>query len=136
MADWKVRPPLIPWSNPYPVHPVYPCSIPHLGNLRLHSQLAEDLPQGLVRLLSLFFNRIQVRYDFRQRTVGLGFTREYVTAGRDVVVVFLQLRMIDDAAEFFLFLPAYQSFRDAVDTLIRDEVLWIALFEDLAGVDE
>ena len=86
--------------------------------------------------LGLFFNCIQVRHDLRQRPVGFGFAGVDVSAGRDVVVVFLQLGVIDDAAEFFLFLPPYQSFGNAGDAFGRDEVLGVALLEDLAGVDE
>ena len=108
----------------------------HLRNLRLHTQLVENLAQGLVRLFRLFFDRIQVRHDLRQRAVGLGFTGVDVAAGRDVVVVFLQLGVIDDTAEFFLFLPPFQGVGDAGDAFGRDEVLGVALLEDLAGVDE
>ena len=44
--------------------------------------------------------------------------------------------MLDDAAEFFFFLPPYQNFGDAVDALGRDEVLGIALLENPAGIHE
>ena len=132
-ADFPVRPPLIPWSIP---HPVYPCSISHLRILRLHTQLVEYLPQGLVGLFSLFFNNIQVCHDLGQWTVGLGFAGVDVAAGGDVVVVFLQLRMIDDTAEFFLFLPIDEGLGNAGDAFGRDEVLWVALLEYTAGVDE
>ena len=44
--------------------------------------------------------------------------------------------MIDDAAEFFLLLPADEDVGDALDAVVRDEVLGIALLEDLAGIDE
>ena len=59
-----------------------------------------------------------------------------VAAGGDVVVVFLQLGVIDDAAEFFLFLPPDEGVGDALDACVGDEVLGVALFEDLAGFDE
>jgi hypothetical protein len=44
--------------------------------------------------------------------------------------------VIDDAAEFFLFLPPDEGVGDALDACVGDEVLGVALFEDLAGVDE
>ena len=44
--------------------------------------------------------------------------------------------MIDDAAEFCLFLPPDEGVDDALDACVGDEVLGVALFEDLAGVDE
>ena len=44
--------------------------------------------------------------------------------------------MIDNAAEFFLFLPAYQGVGDTGDTLGRDEVLGVALLENSAGINE
>ena len=59
-----------------------------------------------------------------------------VAAGGDVVVVVLQFSVIDDAAEFFLFLPSYQGVGDAGDALGRDEIFGVALFEDPAGIDE
>ena len=59
-----------------------------------------------------------------------------VAAGGNVVVVFLQLRVVDNAAEFFLFLPPYQGVGDAGDALGRDEVLGVALLEDPAGINE
>ncbi len=59
-----------------------------------------------------------------------------VAAGGDVVVVFRKLGMIDDAAEFCLFFPADEDVGDTLDIVVRDEVLGVALFEDLAGVDE
>jgi len=59
-----------------------------------------------------------------------------VAAGGDVVVVLFQLGVIDYAAEFFLFLPPDEGVGDALDALIWNEVLGVALFEDLAGVDQ
>ena len=59
-----------------------------------------------------------------------------VAARGDIVVVFRKLGMIDDAAEFFLLLPADEGVGDALDAFIRDEVLGGAFFEDQAGVDE
>ena len=59
-----------------------------------------------------------------------------VAAGRNVVVVLLQLGVIDDATEFLLFFPADKDIDDAPDTVLGDEVLGIAFFEDPAGVDE
>ena len=59
-----------------------------------------------------------------------------VAAGGDVVVVFLQLGVIDDSAEFFLFLPPDEGLGDAGDACLRDEVLGISLLEDLAGVEK
>ena len=59
-----------------------------------------------------------------------------VAAGGDVVVVVLQFGVGDDAAEFFLFLPLDQDVGDAGDACGRDEVLGVALFEDLAGINE
>ena len=59
-----------------------------------------------------------------------------VAAGGDVVVVLLQLGVVNDAAEFFFFLPPDERVGDAVDAFGRDEVLGVALLEDLAGVDE
>jgi hypothetical protein len=59
-----------------------------------------------------------------------------VAAGGDIVVVFLELGEVDDAAEFFLFLPPDEGVGDALNAGLGDEVLGVALFEDLAGVDE
>lgn len=42
--------------------------------------------------------------------------------------------MIDAAAEFVLFLPSNEGIGDALDTFIRNEVLGVAFFEELAGV--
>ncbi len=44
--------------------------------------------------------------------------------------------MLDDAAEFFLFLPLDQNLGDTVDVCRRDEVLGVALFENPAGIHE
>ena len=44
--------------------------------------------------------------------------------------------MIDNAAEFFLFLPLDQAVGDAGDALGRDEVLGVTFFEDPAGINE
>ena len=59
-----------------------------------------------------------------------------IAAGGDVVVVLGQFLKGDDAAEFFFFLPVDKGVGDAGDALGWDEVLGVALFEDLAGVDE
>lgn len=59
-----------------------------------------------------------------------------IAAGRDVVVVLLQFRVVDDAAEFFGFGPADEGVGDALDAGLGNEVLGVALFKDLAGVDE
>jgi hypothetical protein len=59
-----------------------------------------------------------------------------VAAGGDVVVVPRKLGVIDDAAELLLFLPGDEGVGDALDACFRDKVLGVALFEDLAGVDE
>ncbi|TQN50774.1 hypothetical protein DLNHIDIE_00629 [Acidithiobacillus thiooxidans ATCC 19377] len=59
-----------------------------------------------------------------------------VAAGRDVVVVLFQFVVVDDAAEFFGFAPADEGVGDALDAGFGDEVLGVALFEDLGGVDK
>ncbi len=59
-----------------------------------------------------------------------------VAAGGDVVVVFRKLGVIDDEAKFVLFLPPGERIGDALDAFGRDEVLGVAFFEDLTGVDE
>ena len=68
--------------------------------------------------------------------VGFGVTGVNIATRGDIVVVFLQLRVIDDAAEFFLFLSPYQGVGDAGDALGRDEVLGVALLEGPAGINE
>ena len=40
--------------------------------------------------------------DLKNRPLGFSFTGMDVAAGRDIVVVFLQLGVLDDAAELFL----------------------------------
>jgi hypothetical protein len=74
--------------------------------------------------------------DLRNGPVGFGVRGVDVAAGGDVVVVLLQLGVVDDAAEFFLLLPPDEGVGDALDAGVGDEVLGVALFEDLAGVDE
>lgn len=59
-----------------------------------------------------------------------------VAAGGNVVVVFPQLGVIDDAAEFFLLRPPDQRVGKTLDAFLGNEVLGVALFEDLAGIDE
>ena len=76
-----------------------------LPNVHSYPDLLQNLPQGLVRLPGFSFNHIQFLHNLRKRTVGLRVAGVDVAAGGDVVVVFLQLRVIDNAAEFFLFLP-------------------------------
>jgi hypothetical protein len=98
--------------------------------------LFEDIPQCLVRFLRLQLNRVQFLDDIRNGPVGFGVTGVDVTARGDVVVIFLQLGMIDNAAEFVLFLPADKGIGDALYAFIRNEVLGVALCENLAGINE
>ncbi len=98
--------------------------------------MLEDFAKGLVGLFCLGFDGFQFRDDLGDGPVGFGVAGVDVAAGGDVVVVFRKLGVIDDAAEFFLFLPPDEGVGDALDALVRDEVLGVALFEDLAGVDE
>ena len=44
--------------------------------------------------------------------------------------------MIDDAAEFFFFLPFDQNLNDVIDALGRNEVFGVALLENPAGIHE
>lgn len=96
----------------------------------------QDAPQCFVRLPRLGFDDPQFLDDFHDGPVGFGIRGVDVAAGRDVVVVLLQLAVVDDAAEFFRFLPADEGVGDALDALNGDEVLGVALFEDLGGIDE
>ena len=77
--------------------------------------LLQNLLQRLVRLPRLGLDRVQFLDDLRNGPVGFGVAGVDVAAGGDVVVVFLQLGVIDDAAEFFLFLPADEGVGDALD---------------------
>jgi hypothetical protein len=98
--------------------------------------LFEDLAECLVGFLGFQFDDLQFLDDLRDGPVGFGVAGVDGAAGGDVVVVFLQLGVIDDAAEFFLLLPPDEGVGDALDAGVGDEVLGIALFEDLAGVAE
>ena len=88
-----------------------------------YPELLEDFPEGLVGFLGLGFDGVQFGDDLGDGPVGFGVAGVDVAAGGDVVVVLLQLRVIDDAAELFLFLPIDEDVGDALDALVRDEVL-------------
>ena len=98
--------------------------------------MLENAPQGFIGLPGRQLNRVQLLDYLGNRPVDFGIAGVDVAAGGDVVVVFRKLLVIDDAAEFFRFLPPDEGVGDALDARIRDEVLGIALFEDLAGIDE
>ena len=104
--------------------------------MRPYPNLLQNLPQGLVRLPGFSLYNIQLLHNLRKQPVGFRVAGVDVATGGDVVVVFLQLRVIDNAAEFFFFLPLDQEVGDAGDARGRDEVLGVALLEDPAGINE
>ncbi len=98
--------------------------------------MLEDFTESFVGLLGLSLDGVEFLDDLRNGPVDFGVAGVDVAAGGDVVVVLLQLGVIDDATEFFLFFPSDEGVGDALDAVVGDEVLWVSLFEDLAGVDE
>ena len=54
----------------------------------------------------------------------------------DMLKSAFELFDLDGAAELVLFLPPDEGVGDVLDAGLRDVVLGVALFEDLAGVDE
>ena len=96
----------------------------------------QDAPQCLVRLPRLGLNYGQLFDDLRDGPVGFGVRGVDVAAGGDVVVVLLQLGVLEDAAEFFLFGPADEGVGDTLYACLGDEVFGVALFKDLRSIDE
>ena len=107
-----------------------------VGELHSYPDLLQNFPQGFVGFLGLRLDDIELGNDFPDGPVGFGVAGVDVAAGGDVVVVLLELGEVDDAAEFFLFLPSDEGVGDALDAGLGDEVLGVAFFEDLAGVDK
>ena len=59
-----------------------------------------------------------------------------VATGGNVVVIFAQFSVVNDAAEFFFFFPLSQRLYNTVNALAWNEVLRVAFLKNLAGVDE
>ena len=96
----------------------------------------QNVSERFVRLPGLRFGSIEVGDDLPDGPVGFGVAGVNVAARGNVVVVLLELFEVDDAAEFFLFRPPNQGVSDTLNAGLGDEVLGVALFEDLAGIDE
>jgi hypothetical protein len=101
-----------------------------------YPDLLQNLSQSLVRLLGLGLDGIEFLRNLRNRPIGLGITCVDVAAGGDVVVVFIKNGVFDDAAEFLLLHPPEEGVGDAVNAFLRDEVLGVAFFESLAGINQ
>ena len=95
-------------GNPAARHSAIISRVPVPMRSILHADLLENDLQRFVRHTRLLFKAaftIEFPYDLLKRSIGLRVAGVDVAARGDIVIVFLQFGVSDDAAEFFFFLP-------------------------------